>query len=161
MVDMSLIQGTISSLKFAGDIAKSFLELKTISEVRGKVIELQNAILSAQNSALAANATQASMIEEVRTLKEEIAVMKAWGSDKQRYKLISPWSGTVVYSLQESMSNSEPPHWICTNCYDDGRKSILAQQQDGNSFVSFLCPRCNAGFRAVGRHSRGYNLKYA
>ena len=65
MMDITLIQSTISGLKLAGDIAKSFLELKSISEIQGKVIELQSAILSAQNSALAANAAQATLIEGI------------------------------------------------------------------------------------------------
>ena len=40
-MDMSLIQGTISGLKIAGDIAKGFLELKSIADVQEKVIELR------------------------------------------------------------------------------------------------------------------------
>ena len=69
-MDMSLIQGTISGLKIASDIAKSFLELKSISDVQGKVIELQSAILSAQSSALDANAAQSAMIDEIRALTQ-------------------------------------------------------------------------------------------
>lgn len=160
-MDMSLIQGTISGLKTASDIAKSFLDLKKINDIGGKVSELQSVILSAQSSAIEANSAQFAMIEEIRTLKEEMTCIKAWDSEKQRYSLASPWPGTVVYSLKESMSNSEPPHWICTNCYSDGRKSILTQQQEGNSIVSFLCPKCKSSFRAVGRHMGGFNLQYS
>lgn len=57
-MDMGLIAGTITSLRFAGDIAKSFLSLKSMSEVQSKVIELQNAILSAQGNAMEANSQQ-------------------------------------------------------------------------------------------------------
>ena len=81
-MDITLIQSTITGLKLAGDIAKSIYELKSTSDIQGKVIELQSAILSAQSSALAANADQAAMVEEIRTLKEEIARVKAWESQK-------------------------------------------------------------------------------
>jgi hypothetical protein len=139
-MDMSLIQGTTSGLKIAGDIAKSFLELKSISDVQGKVIELQSAILSAQGSALSANADQAAMVEEIRTLKEEISRVKAWETKKQRYKLHTPWPGAVVYALKESMSQGEPPHWICTQCYENGRASILNYQTSSSGAGGYFCP---------------------
>ncbi|MBI1174975.1 MAG: hypothetical protein GC139_06885 [Sideroxydans sp.] len=143
-MDMSLIQGTISGLKVAGDIAKGILELKSLSDVQGKVIELQSAILSAQSSALSANADQAAMVEEIRALKEEVARVKAWETQKQRYKLVRPWDAGVAYALKESMRNSEPPHLICTNCYESGRKSILNPLANSNGFVSYACPVCNS-----------------
>jgi hypothetical protein len=91
MVDISLIQGAISSLKLAGDIAKGFLELKSISDVQGKVIELQSVILEAHSSTLAAYSAQSAMVEEIRALKEEIAKIKNWNTEKQRYKLTPQW----------------------------------------------------------------------
>ena len=112
-MDLSLIQGTIAGLKLAGDIAKGFMELKSMSEVQGKVIELQSAILAAQSSALSANADQAAMVDEIRLLKEEIARVKAWKAQKQRYQLEAIWeNAALVYALKKSVSGSEPPHWI-------------------------------------------------
>lgn len=143
-MDMTLIQGTISGLKTAADIAKSLMELKSISDVQAKVIELQSAILSAQSSALSANADQAAMVEEIRALKEELARVKAWEAQKQRYKLVKPWGAGVAYALKESMSNAEPPHLICTNCYEGGRKSILNPIADSHAFISYICPVCKS-----------------
>lgn len=143
-MDLSLIQGTISGLKVAGDIAKGLLELKSISDVQGKVIELQSTILSAQSSALSANADQSAMVEEIRQLKEEVARVKAWEAEKQRYKLHAPWEGSVVYALKKSMSDSEPPHWICTSCYENGRKSILNQLQGKDGWYIVTCPVCKS-----------------
>jgi len=144
-VDISLIQGTITSLKFAGDVAKSLLELKTLGDVQGKVIELQSAILSAQSSALSANADQSAMVDEIRALKEEIARVRAWDIQKQRYKLTSPWEeGGVAYALKQSMANGEPPHLICTKCYEDGRKSILNPSKNEKGFILYGCPICKS-----------------
>lgn len=141
-MDMSLIQGTISGLKVAGDIAKGILELKSLTDIQGRVIELQSAILSAQSSALSANADQAAMVEDLRALKEEVARLKAWNVQKQRYKLMKPWGAGVAYGLMESMSNSEPPHLLCTSCYESGRKSILNPIANANGLVSYVCPVC-------------------
>lgn len=152
-MDISLIQGTITGLKTASDIAKGFLELKSITDVQGKVIELQSAILSAQSSALAANSDQATMIEQIRTLKEEIASIKAWEAQKQRYKLANLCSGAVVYSLKESMANGEPAHWICTSCYETGRKSILNPIKTKDNWFLLVCPVCNSQIQTPWRMS--------
>lgn len=153
-MDMSLIQGTITGLKTASDIAKGFLELKSITDVQAKVIDLQSAILSAQSSALAANSDQAAMVEKIRALKEEVARVKAWEAQKQRYQLTQFRNGPgVVYALKESMSNAEPPHWICTKCYEEGKRMIL-QPATNNGFIHIVCPSCKfdipTGMRGIG-----------
>jgi hypothetical protein len=146
-MDISLLQGTISGLKLAGDIAKGFLELKSLSDVQSKVIELQSVILSAQSSALEAQSHQSAMVEKIRSLKEEIARVKAWEKEKQRYKLTNPYPGTMLYALKESCSASEPPHWICTKCYEDGRKSILYPIEKGGFAFDLVCPACKSEYR--------------
>lgn len=141
-MDATLIQGTITGLKFAADITNSLLKLNTMSEVQGKVIELQQTILSAQSNALSANAEQFTMVEEIRTLKEEIARIKAWERQKQRYKLAQVGEGGgIAYALKESMSESEPPHWICTKCYEDGVRMIL-QPRTKDGYTYLYCPAC-------------------
>jgi len=144
-MDASLILGTISGLKTAGDIAKSLLDLKTVSEVRGKVIELQSVILSAQGSAMEANARQSALIEQISALKKEITDIKAWEEEKQRYDLVAPMGSVLVYAIKKECAGSEPPHWICTNCYENRRKTILNQVRSKNSsFWHILCPVCKS-----------------
>ena len=157
-MDMTLIQGTISGLKLAGDIAQGFLKLNTLTEVQGKVIELQSAILSAQSSALSANADQAAMVDEIRLLKEEIARVKAWEAQKQRYHLEAIWeSAALVYALKKSMSGSEPPHWICTKCYEDGFRMILQPRKGKDGFGVLACLTCkselHSSYRDTGQPS--------
>lgn len=143
-MDMMFINSTISSIKTIGEIAKSFIELKSMSDVQAKVVELQSAILSAQDSAFSAHAERESLTNEVRILKEEISSMKSWEVQKKRYKLISPWPGSVVYALKESMKDGEPPHWICTQCYEGGKRSILQSRERKGGFPIYVCGVCSA-----------------
>ena len=137
------LQSAVLSLKTASDIAKGFLHLNSLADVQGKVIELQDAILSAQSSALAAQSEQLTMVQRVRDLEEEIARIKAWEETKQRYALVRPWTGaTVVYALKESRKGSEIPHWICTKCYDDGRRTILQPKFGNADRMILVCPTC-------------------
>ncbi len=148
MVDLMSIQGAIFSLKTATDIAKGFLQLQSMAEVQGKVIDLQSAILAAQSSALAAQSEQSSMIQQVRELEEEITRVKAWEREKQRYKLVAILRGATAYALKESCKGTEPPHWICTKCYDDGRRTILQPQYDKTGLGLLVCPTCKSALHS-------------
>lgn len=129
MVDMLMLQGAVSGLKMAGDIAHGFLKLKSMSEVQGLTIELQSTILAAQTSALAAQSEQSSMIQRIGELEKEIARIEAWEEEKQRYQLVAAWPGCFLYALKESSKGTEPAHWICEHCYQNARKSILQNSQ--------------------------------
>lgn len=146
-MDISLIQGAVSSMKTAFDIAKAMSELKTMSDVQGKVIELQQAILAAQSSAMTANSEQFIALEELRKLKEELEKSKGWELEKNRYILFQGSSSGVVYAVRESQKReNEPPHYLCANCFDQGKKSIMNNHQGATGFTNWLCPACKAQF---------------
>jgi hypothetical protein len=137
------------SLKAAGQIAVGLIDLKTTTEVQAKAIELNQKILAAQNDLFAANAAQAALIERVRELEREVARMKHWDTQKQRYKLAAPFSGCMVYALQKSMSNGEPPHYLCAACYQNGKPSILQGKTVGAAGISlrnafYQCATCKS-----------------
>jgi len=141
-MDVAAIQGAMGSLKLAFDITKKFLEMKSIAEVQGLVIDLRREIISAQESALAAQSDHAAMAEKIRTLKEEIVRMETWAEQKQKYALVQIAAGAIAFALKEECKGAEPPHWICANCYEDGRKSILNQRLPRNCPINYYCPRC-------------------
>ena len=150
MVDMGSIAAALGGLKTAGEIAKALLQMKSDAERQAKVIELQSVILAAQSSAISAQSDQFAMLEEVRKAKEELAKVKAWETEKQRYRLAQPFSGCMVYALQKSMSDGEPPHYICAACYQQGRRSILQgvegrpRKEGGRLLGSYNCPVCKS-----------------
>lgn len=163
-MDIGLLQGAIGSLKIAGEIAIAIGKERTMLNVQAKAVELHQIIISAQASAFAAQSEQSSLSKKVRELEEEIARVKAWDKQKQRYTLISPWQGAVTYALKKECANSEPAHWICTNCYEDGRKSILNDLQKtpkiGRPHVGLDCHVC--GTHTPSDSSRGQiQRKYA
>ena len=142
-MDLSLIQGTISGLKTASDIAKGFMSLKTEAEIQGKIIELQSVILGAQSSALAANADQSAMADEIRALKEKLAAAEAWKTERSRYALVAVDKGVFVYALRKEEAQSDPPHWLCARCFNDGRKTLLQSKGEDQFFgTDYECHSC-------------------
>lgn len=142
-MDLTL-QSAIAGLKTASDIVIGISKSNTLAQVQAKSFELGQIIVNAQSATFSAQAAQSAMAEEIRALKEEIKRVKAWSKQKKRYKLASPWSGAVVYALKESMASGEPPHWICTCCYENGRKSIFNQIQNKERWFLLVCPVCES-----------------
>jgi hypothetical protein len=141
---MTLFVSIGANLKAATDIAIGLSKLKTLAEVNAKAIELQGAILRLQSDAFTAQADQSSMIERIRDLEKELARVKAWEETKQRYKLHQQSPGTFVYVLHDHRDGSEPLHWICANCYEEGKKSILQFSRQDYSHKYYGCPSCKA-----------------
>lgn len=146
MVDLDSIQSAVVSLKTATDIVTGLAKLKIGSEVQAKVIELNGVILSAQSSALAANSDQFALLERIRKLEAEIAKMKAWEAEKQRYALTELSSGAFAYVVKRDARAAEPLHAICAQCYEHGRKSILQWIHGQYGNVRFTCNHCKTEF---------------
>ena len=160
-MDIGSIAAAATSIKTIADIIKTLGKMKSIPEVQTAIIELRNEIISAQSNALIAQSEQATMIQKISDLEKEFADMKAWEEEKQRYQLVSPWNGCVVYALKEQCKKTEPPHWICTKCYEDGRKSILNQHHKPSAFIEFICPVCKAMVQPHSRYSQGFLVDFA
>jgi hypothetical protein len=108
----------ISGFKATMDMVKALKDIDDRTRRNEIAIELGEKIL-------AAHAAQTALLESESALKKEVAELKAWEADKQRYELKDLWKGFFAYVPKEGMENGEPPHGLCTNCYQKGFKSIL------------------------------------
>ena len=154
-MDLLAIQGAISSLKAAAEISKSILDMKNMSEVQSKVIELQSALLEAQNCALTATASQFELQEKVRELEAKLKARGDWEEQKIRYQLVSPWKGPAqTYALKKSHSNGEQPHLVCSSCFHNEEKVILNPVKNKTGWIQMVCPKCKSvmdtGYRGIG-----------
>lgn len=153
-MDITAVQSMMVSLKAATDIAKGLFELKITTDVQSKVIEIQSALLSAQSSALAATNAQFELHERVRALEAELKSFNDWEKQKDRYALAQPWSrGGQIYALKKDAAQGEMPHYLCANCFHNGKRVILNPlAKDG--WIHMVCPTCkgmmSTGLRAIG-----------
>jgi hypothetical protein len=140
MPDMATIAAAISSLNSAVNIARGMVDLRDSAKIRSKVIELQSAILSAQSNALAAQSDQSLMLQRIRDLEEEVARVKAWNTEKEKYELKETQPGFFAYAIKENARGTEPAHLICASCYQKDQKSILQKHTEH----SVRCPDCKS-----------------
>lgn len=135
MVVAETIAG-LGAIKTAFDMAKALENIHETTVRDRAIIDLQKEILAAQ-------AAQFALVESVGTLKKEVADLKAWDADKQRYKLTELKPGVMAYTLKEGMENGEPIHQLCASCYTSGHKSFLvpATWNPGRAHV-LVCNDC-------------------
>jgi vacuolar-type H+-ATPase subunit I/STV1 len=93
-----------------------------------KVAELQEQILDAQESAIGANQERVTLIETISELKQKVAQLEAWNTEKERYKKVEVTEGVIAYTLKEGTESGEPAHYACTDCYSDKKISILKSE---------------------------------
>lgn len=144
MVDISAIAGAMSALNAATNITKAMIGLRDTKIIQTKVIELNTIILQAQAAAFSANQERAALVERIGQLEKEIANLKAWETDKQRYELTDIGDGNFAYTAKVSMRGSEQPHYICANCYQLGKTSILQHMHLSGGGDLLTCSGCNA-----------------
>jgi hypothetical protein len=109
----------LSAIKTALDMVKGLKDIDDATRRNAAIIELQEKILSAQEA-------QFALTEKVRDLEKEAVDLKTWHQEeKKKYDLKSVARGSYAYVRKEGMEPPEPPHWLCTNCYENGKKSIL------------------------------------
>lgn len=142
MPDFAAIGAVYTSLQIASDAAKAMVGLRDASMLQTKIIELQRAILEAQQSAFSAQNERTALIEQIESLERRVAEFEAWSTQKERYELKSLHRGSLAYAIKESVRGTEPPHYICANCFQENKKSILQGFTDYLGEHSLTCPRC-------------------
>jgi hypothetical protein len=139
------IAAAVGSVNALLNVAKAMVGLRDAETFRSKAIDFQGLILESLDKAVQATEAQAAQFDEIRTLKAEMASLKAWEGEKQDYELKKVGDGAVAYMLKPEARGTKPPHWLCPNCFSNGKKSFLnpTGKASGRGFI-YKCSTCNA-----------------
>ena len=141
----------VASIKATIEIAKGLkasYDAKTITQAQTQILEH---LLALQVDALALQEKHSVLIHEKEELKKKLMEFEQWRKTESEYELKEIKSGKFAYALKKSQQSEVPPHWLCINCWDDRKKSILQKSQrgfiaGGNSSTNYICPRCKFSF---------------
>jgi hypothetical protein len=146
---MTDIAGGLSALKAIKDLSEAMIGLRDATAFQEKRFELQDKLLAAQTAVFATNQERAALIERVGQLEQEVARLRAWDTEKQRYELKRWGHGAFAYVLKESEARGEPIHALCAACYDRSIKSRLQANGDPNAYRhAWDCPTCKFSLKA-------------
>jgi hypothetical protein len=139
------IAAAITSFRASLDITKAMIGLRDDELFRTKSIELQTAITDALEKSIAAREAYAAQLDRVDALEAEVADLKAWDAEKQNYELTKAGDAAVAFMLKPNARGTETPHWLCPNCFSNGKKSYLnpTGKQVGRGW-GFKCSDCHA-----------------
>jgi rubrerythrin len=142
------IAAAVTGIRSALDITKAMVGLRDAEAFRAKSIELQGVVLEALDKAIEARESYSTQSDRVRALEAEVASLKAWDADKQRYELEEVSHGAMAYVLKKETQGTEPIHWLCASCYNNGKKSILQlgreKMDPAGRIPGWDCPSCKA-----------------
>lgn len=150
MVDMGAIAGAASALKSAYDISKVALGLRDAALLHGKITEMQGEISSALSSAITAQQDQLTMLQTVHALEAKIASFEKLEAEKERYELKPLGWGAMARMLKPTARTTEPPHWACPNCFNDGKIKIIQKQMVVGRGHKWICSGCKGETVAAG-----------
>lgn len=120
-----LTLGVFSSLNGAISMAKTIVGLRNTTVVQSEVSKLLPIIVKAHQDALASYEQQSFLLQRNRELEGEVAQLKNWDADKQRYDLKPIKPGRFAYVLKDAMGGAEADHALCAHCFNSGKKEFL------------------------------------
>jgi|GEM_PF-1685128 len=140
------VDAIVGLLQAAAGIGKVAVDLTSATDAtkrQGQLMEFQQALIGLNSMVASVQQQNATLLHQKNDLESQLKQMKDWEAEKQRYQLVSPFRGVPVFALKEAMSNGEHAHYLCANCFQNGKRSFLAhaKTKDGGR-VTLVCSAC-------------------
>ena len=119
------ISAAIQSVKTIGEIAKAAGSLANYNELIAAVSDVNAKSMEATAVALASQERQANLLSRIAELERELSSLRARQSEKDKYVLHKFATGALAYQLRVEHESSEPPHYVCARCVDEGGHTKL------------------------------------
>ena len=149
------ISAGFTSLKAAKDLLQALHGVQTAVAINDVKFALQSHLLDAQQGLFAAQEAQSAASKRISDLEEEIVRIRDWKAERENYELVDVWHGAFAYMPKGGVESGEIAHWLCTNCFEQGRKSLM-QNKGGVTDALFGCDGCQATFRVASRIRPSY-----
>lgn len=139
----------LQGFKGAIDIAKglkSTYDQHTVSDAQAEFFEKLSDLYVRATSLYESHST---LTREKDELEKKLMEYEQWAQTERQYELKQVAPGKFVRSYKKSDKNTDPMHWLCPNCWEDKKKSILQGHPSLGDALEYICPRCNKfGVRA-------------
>jgi len=127
------ITASITAIKTATQLTKSILTLNKDTAVNEKAIELQSAIISVQASMLDLQSNYHELLQSKENIEKELLSLKDWDKIESQYDLFEINRDVFVYIPNENHPQHKPRHYLCTNCFQKNKISLLQLRKRKNS----------------------------
>lgn len=136
------ISSLVASSKAAYDIAKGINSLKSEVDRNESISKVLEVLLAVQTQALSVNAIAQKLQEEKYELTKKVMEFEKWAKTEAQYELKEFAPGVFVYAYKKGDNLKEPMHWLCPNCWQEKKKSILQRRYHEATFGAYICNKC-------------------
>lgn len=141
------ISSFIASSKAAYDIAKGIYALKSENDRNESISKILEVLITAQFQASEVLAKAHETEIEKHNLTKKLMELEKWSETEKQYELQEVYSGIFAYVYKKGEEATEPVHWLCPNCWQEKKKSILQCDFKNESASSYTCQRCRKAIK--------------
>jgi hypothetical protein len=123
-MDIALIAGAYSGLKFAKDALQVALGYKIETETRTQISLALEKLSTAQDTLFELREELFRLQSENEQLRGELKAQQDWQVEKAKYQLQQTVGGAVVYAY-----SGTPKHFACPSCFTTGAIQILQDRR--------------------------------
>ena len=114
-------------------------------DVQNQIADVYDMVLDLKDAEIAGREREARLIHRCEELKNDLARVNDWETEKARHFLRQIGDVASVYMPRPSVDIPDP-YWLCANCFEDRQKSYLQPGTWDAVGRPWTCPRCSATF---------------
>jgi hypothetical protein len=141
-MDMSTLVSAGQSFAAMKNIASALVDIRDYTKLAAMQADLLKQIVDAQGAMFEVQATLQAQLQEIGTLKAEIANLKKAAAERESYALYEICPGSFVYRSQLPVTPTTPMHYVCQPCFDKGVKGVLEVADLHMRGRTATCPVC-------------------
>lgn len=128
------IGAAVTAVKGALDLARTAKDVNDRAQLNAAMSDIMDKLTTAQSDLLELLTEHHRLVDENRRLKEKLSKEARF----ENYYLCKTPVGHYIYKLKEEyVGEGEPSHSVCVKCREDGKRSILQEDDYG-----YICPTC-------------------
>jgi len=116
------ITAAVASAKTLTELLSGARSLANYSELTAQAADLNKKLLDALLGSLAVTEKLTASESRNRVLEEELAQVKHWESEIERYELHALAAGVLAYAVKPGMEAGEPTHYLWRPVCSDGKR---------------------------------------
>ena len=120
-------------------------KLSNYNDIVAAVADVNIKLMQANAVAIGSQEKLSASAARIHELEQECARLKDWTEEQQRYELKEVAPGFFVQIEKNFDSPFQSAHKLCANCFVNGAKSLLQQEEVRvGCRIQLTCHRCKA-----------------
>ncbi|MFZ7230935.1 hypothetical protein ACLSZN_02480 [Avibacterium avium] len=139
-----------NALDTVGKLKQDIEHLKAIGETSSKTLEVTQIAIQLQGLVLSLQSDLLTLQSAKADLEAEISQLRKFEIEKDEYSPFQFPTGAFVYRSNKGIANANGEivfHYLCANCFNAGRKSILQPSAVEGYFEMLTCHHCSAKYQ--------------